>query len=686
MEKQLNLLQHLKLAIYSKNKIMIRLRYLFISLLLLSLTTSCEKENIIKDFSLDFSNINSTEKENTSDTLSMQMDLSDAVTQGIIIPTSKQSSNGLFHFKAKAKKSDKKLFYKIYYQNESYKFEESDPLSGENFYGSWEDTDIEFKQVPKSGMIEDDFRIVGNPRNERVYFGTDPKFKDMEEEIQKGMDMIRADENWFNDIKKKAKENKNTVEQQLYMDICWTLKLNEQHGEINNRYKRNPRTGVYSFLLVIADEDALKEIPKEIKNISISDSISGFLNPYDYFLNGKGKSTKGISTSFSKKSLSLKAVISPESGVYVDILSYPFEDFKIHPNNGKLGNNDTLYYRALYQQFFHNVPKTHFLKNIPVVEDILDDTYTREEYNENLKKFTNSKSLIVDHPYITDYPGKTVRVDNGGKYISLINPGNKDRKDKPKKESVGVSTRIGFTYGKFRGKIKFPAQLNKSGVWSGLTNAFWLIYQSEQEWNQRRTCDKGGYVKYAQDDGTKAERTKSSNYSEIDIEIIKTSKYWGNDKETVAKGYDPFNKDECVLACTNWDLSCPSPKNFFNGGSHKYKYLSKDYVYVRWYDAYRALTSRETIPNNIFNKEYYYYEIEWRPNEIIWRIGESLDKMYVVGYMSDKFTVIPNNQMISVITQEYHYSEFWPPIIYDQNFLPYPKKDIEGRVYEIVVE
>ena len=60
--------------------------------------------------------------------------------------------------------------------------------------------------------------------------------------------------------------------------------------------------------------------------------------------------------------------------------------------------------------------------------------------------------------------------------------------------------------------------------------------------------------------------------------------------------------------------------------------------------------------------------------------------MYVVGYMSDKFTVIPNNQMLTVITQEYHYSEFWPPIVYDQNFLPFPMNDIEGRVYEVVVE
>ncbi|MCK9164080.1 MAG: hypothetical protein M0O93_07020 [Bacteroidales bacterium] len=661
-----------------------KLRNFLIPILIITLLSGCKEENIIKDFNLDFSNISSIENNTLSDTLAMNMDLSDAISQGIIIPTKNQSNDGLFHFKASIKKTDKKLFYKIYYQNESYKFEEDNPLSGENFYGSWEDTDIEFKPLPKNGIIEDAFRIVGNPRNEHIYFGADPKFKNMEEEIAKGIEMIRRDENWFNNIKTKAKENKLSVDDQLYRDICWILKINDQNGETNNRFKRNPRTGVYSFLLVIADQEGLKEIPNQIKNISLSDSIKGFINPYHFFLNGKGKSIKGIHTKFSKQSLSLRAVISPENGVYVDILSYPNQDFKIYPNNKKVGNTDTLYYKALYQQYFHNVPRTHFLNNIPLVEDILDDTYTTKEYNENLSKFKNSKDLIKDHPYITDYPAKTVRVDNQGRYISLINPGNKDRLDKPKKESVGVSTRIGFTYGKFRGKIKFPAQLNKSGLWSGLTNAFWLIYQSEQEWNARRICDKGGYVKYAQDDGTQAERTNSSNYSEIDIEIIKTSKYWH--KEDAPKGYNPFNKDECVLACTNWDLSCPSPKNFYNGGTHKYKYLSKNYTYVRWYDAYRALTSREAIPNNIFHKDYYYYEIEWKPNEIIWRIGESPDKMYEVGYMNEKFTVIPNNQMISVITQEYHYSEFWPPIIYDQNFLPYPKKDIEGKIYEIVVE
>ena len=60
--------------------------------------------------------------------------------------------------------------------------------------------------------------------------------------------------------------------------------------------------------------------------------------------------------------------------------------------------------------------------------------------------------------------------------------------------------------------------------------------------------------------------------------------------------------------------------------------------------------------------------------------------MRIVGYMNDKVTSIPNNQMVSVITQEYHYTEYWPPIIYDQNLIPFPKNDIEGRIFDIVIE
>jgi hypothetical protein len=45
-----------------------------------------------------------------------------------------------------------------------------------------------------------------------------------------------------------------------------------------------------------------------------------------------------------------------------------------------------------------------------------------------------------------------------------------------------------------------------------------------------------------------------------------------------------------------------------------------------------------------------------------------------------------NNQMLCVITQEYHYSEWCPPEVYRQGLIPFNASDIEGRVYEIVIE
>jgi hypothetical protein len=107
---------------------------------------------------------------------------------------------------------------------------------------------------------------------------------------------------------------------------------------------------------------------------------------------------------------------------------------------------------------------------------------------------------------------------------------------------------------------------------------------------------------------------------------------------------------------------------------------------MRWYPNYKALTTRTPMPNKVFTEKYYYYEIEWRPTEIIWRVGPSPDKMQVMGYMDDKHTAIPNNQMKAIVTQEYHYSEWWPPVVWEQGLIPYHKTAIEGKVYEIVVE
>lgn len=652
-------------------------RIFLVSILILVFLSCNNKGNII----IEFTPINNF---GNKETIVLDMDLDEVVNNGIVIPSINQSEDGYFHIRAEVKPRDEgDYYYKIYYQNESYKYEEDNEFANENFYGSWEDNNIEFKPLAKSGLIEDSFRILGNPRNERMYFGTLATSSVKQEDILKGIEGIRNDKKWLEAIKEKAKKNKISLEKQLYLDMSWILKNNNAEGDINNRWKRNPRTGEYSFILVVVDNQGLNSLPRGVRNIGIKDSIKGYINPYTYFKYAKGKNSKGVYYKISSQKLRLKAVLSPKNGVFIDILKYPDNNFRIFPNQGRVGNNDTLFNKALFEQFFHTISKSYNLENIPIIEDL--NNYSKDDYQKNSKKYSNKQSRIIDYPYITDYPGKTVSVDKNGEFISLINPGNKENTLNPKKQSVGVITRLGFTYGKFRGKIKFPHQLNKHGVWSGLTNAFWLIYQSDSEWNSRRICKDKGYVKPGLEIGEDAGRTPISNYSEIDIEIIKTSKYWPGENNQ-DKNYDPFNNEECILACTNWDLACPNPKNFFKSGINKIKYQDNDFSLHRWSESYRALTIRKPIMNNIFDKDYYYFEIEWKPNEIIWRLGESPENMYIIGYINDKYSYIPNNQMLTVITQEYHYSEYWPPILYDQNLIPYPKNDIQGRVYDISVE
>jgi len=132
-------------------------------------------------------------------------------------------------------------------------------------------------------------------------------------------------------------------------------------------------------------------------------------------------------------------------------------------------------------------------------------------------------------------------------------------------------------------------------------------------------------------------------------------------------------------------MSSSDPKNY--GTENTIQYGNQKFYSYRWHKYYNATTIRTPISNDeLFGSDYYYYEIEWKPNEIIWRAGPSLDKMKVMGYMNSTFTSIPNNQMRAIVTQEYHYGEWWPPIVWDQKNIPYPKNDIIGKVYEIIVE
>lgn len=587
-----------------------------------------------------------------SRTVKLDMDLENALSEGVAIPSASQCEEGAFQFKFFTL-TKKYKYYKIYYQNESYKFPDTSALAHENFYGSWEDVSIGFKPIERH-RTRDLFRIVGNPRDERIYYGSDA----IEEwgtkaRIEANIQDIRNNPEWYQSIVQKAVDNHISVEDQLFIDAIWMTDGQLGEGLVNQRWKRNPRAGTYRFMLVLCDEEGLAEIPDAVQYIGHADSTGCFVNPFGWYETHPSKHIKLIR---SKRKLQTRAVLKGD----------------------------------LFEQFFSHVSTQYTLRNIPVIKDVVgEDPYTREEYEANRTRFDSSE-LQMNYPVVSETPGTTVRIAPNGEYITLINPASTE--GNLRKESTGIRSKIGFTYGKFRGRIKFPVMLNDENLWNGLTYAFWLIYSDGGLWNQRRpNFVDGGYIP-KWDDSENPQRTPYHPYTEIDIEIVKASKHWPweyyrwnrSDRENCEE--DATLNNDVMFCCTNWDLASTEPP-LFKGGIDSIPYgKNLKFETMRWYPNYKALTTRTPMPNSVFKEDWYYYEIEWCPTEIIWRLGPDPDHMEVMGYMDDQHTSIANNQMKCVVTQEYHYSEWWPPIVWEQGLIPYNKTDIEGRVYEIVIE
>jgi hypothetical protein len=141
-----------------------------------------------------------------------------------------------------------------------------------------------------------------------------------------------------------------------------------------------------------------------------------------------------------------------------------------------------------------------------------------------------------------------------------------------------------------------------------------------------------------------------------------------------------------MVTCTNWDMACHQPKNF-SFGANEFNVDGSNYLFHRWNFFYRAISTKIPFKHNeMFDKPYYYFEIEWLPEKIIWKIGAEKDKLQTICVMDKDITSIPNNQMILMFTQEWHNEEWWPTAPYKQNFIPFPKKDIIGEILEIEIE
>ncbi|MFZ4521602.1 MAG: hypothetical protein ACOYNC_07850 [Bacteroidales bacterium] len=636
------------------------LRYILLLFFITSLLISCgqparapeavSEEFVVKDFNPAV---------NWKEGQTLFLDYAGAIDQGFVIPSSRQADGGFFNLEFKLKntgKAPQSFSYKIYYQNESYKFPERDladstkqhPDCWENFYGSWEDTGITFAEtgaIPADNEfhpVTGKFRIVGNPRNEQRYF-------------DKGH---------------------------------------------NDRWKRNPRVGNYSFMLVVTALANVteKKIPVQVQDIGLANE-QGFINPYFFFLYGPGKALKNTIVQKFPALLKVVAVPDPGAGIFINPVAYSREDAE-KSKTDVCGQGPEVYQKAAFEQFVHYVDPSTKMNNIPVIADVLNDNYSRLDYNWN-KRFYRKEELVSITATVAQRPCETVISDPVNHTITLRNP--KSEFGKWQKQNAGVITRHGMTFGKYTVKCKLTELLNKNNMWNGLTNAIWLITQSQSDWNFRRDCNNNGYMANYYG-GQQDQRVKNVGYSEIDFEILKTVPYcpsWllppaynnGIDDQNNVQNWNvPFpdeivaDDDKIIVSCTNWDMACWQP-SAFQAGCDPVRYEDKTFWAHRWDKNYRALT--EKVPerdDELFGSPYYYFQIDWQPDKIIWRIGPSKEKMHVVGYMDDKITSIPNNQMLLIITQEFHNTKWWIGSAYSQDNIPFPKVDYVGTIQEMTIE
>lgn len=576
----------------------------------------------------------------------IDLDYTDAWANGFVIPSAAQVEGGRFTFRFRLRDpmgKGRSFRYKVYYQNTSYKFPEAEgahqhPLAEENFYGSWEDATEGFRATPpiteaEGRWITDRFLIHGDPRDEPQY-------------VVEGR--------------------------------------RERRG-------RNPRVGRYRFLLVVLPEERFAQgvVPREVEHIALR-SDGHFVEPFWYFLHGPGARLQDVDVHVSEDLLAVAARPDVMRGIHAGAEPGARAAFC-----ASCGDDPRLREQAAWEQQIHRIDPAARFANIPLIADPATYTYTDYCYH---RAFTPRGEMIALRPSITRAPCSTVRLDSARRAIELRNPAA--RYGDWRKENVGVRTRHALTYGRYRVRCELPRLLNDSDLWSGLTNAVWLVGQ-HGPWARRRPCD-GGYLA-TYDGGADDHRVDRSDYAEIDFEILKSVPYCPQagfppnyaqpiaDTADRAKWLVPLPADvkalhgKVTVACTNWDMACPQPEAF-GVGCRPVPYDGRTFWNFRWDHGYRAVTQKtEEADAELFGRPFW-FEIDWRPTEILWRIGPDLEHMRLVGYMNDRVTSIPEIPMELIISQEYHDTKWWPGSPYEQGFLPFPAKDQVGRVLEVIID
>ncbi len=663
--------------------------------------------------------------------------------------------------------SDQIFYYKIYYQNESYKWPDSDARNYKNFYGSFGFDENRFQSlvgsgplagtlitkgvgqghwgvvqelVPANGKITviDYFRIRGNPRNElmcytgpRLEAGLNAEFMDdfqNLEYIESNGSVVydNTNDTWPNSAETLVQM---LVDDGLDLDfrIYKNATTNEfrECGDFNlGRENRNPQVGDYSFMLMATSD--INEVPGHIVDISKKELLSSgkkvFVNPFAYFHSGAG--TGLSSTAIIDASNTLKMYIEPL------LSSKQKYDNNLLVNDVATNRGQVLYSDGPSQtsnispcsEFMAYPYADHFegwpdydekvKRFVPFLADIIGDNWTQMDYtwHRNFVQRSIIRGANELIPAIDDYrhvDGATPVPGPGNGELHLTIPGhtwdditedqlvtytysNGDVEDLAVRESPTVELRYPLTYGKYRAQIEFPEILSQDSVFNGITCAFWFFGGGGRRCDNDVTefdielypAHPNSWFRYGPERVANADQHDHTDWSPNAL-------YSKQDIRVDISMFD-YRKRASNCDCT---FPVPNPIDLYSvviepDTPNIYTLTSGGQNFETWRNPAQDTTGRIAIKqasrikhDELFGKDFW-YEIEWTPTAVYYRIGPTENNLQLVGYMPADRVKLPEAAETLIIN-----IEFLPNAdTYATDDIPFNSAPITAKIKQVIIE
>lgn len=711
-----------------------------------------------------------------------QVDCADPAENALIYSSQTTDQTELFKFSFTVHNTSltpQYFHYKIYYQNESYKFPNTDDRNYKNFYGSFGHDENRYQSIGPTGNIaekglgqghwgvveqlipantkitvRDEFRIRGNPRNELEFYrgpiltgGSNDPFMSNLQRLESIRTKTSPSQLVYDNTNDTWPNSAETLVH-LLVDDAHDLKFevyknattNEMRdcGDYNlGREYRNPQVGEYSFMLMAST--VVSEVPDHIIDISkktITCSIPGFENPFAYF-DPAGAGAVLPNTKILEAENTLKMYIEPllssvqkfdNGDLTTNIITNRGDVLHTDGANGEANISPCSEFMAYpYKDKFtgYGVWDDKIHDYVPVLADIVGDNWTQMDYtwHRNFVDRSTDPDFKETIRAINDYrhvDGATPVPSGGNGELHLTIPGHTwdDLTDEdemvkytsptgsvenlPVRESPTVTLRYPLTYGKYRAKIEFPEILSDNDVFNGITCAFWFfggggrrcdndVHEFDIELYPAappNTNDPTGWFTYG------PPRIPNSNHPQLPDQYDHLD--WS---PNVSYANQDIRVDISMFDYRNFESNCncvhqvPNPIDPVGGIPAGVippmtVQTSNGQNFDSWRNPNPAEPGRIAIKqasrmnhDDMFGKDFW-YEIEWTPTEVFYRIGPTENNMQLVGYMDGTQVKLPEAAEDLIINIEF----LGNADTYATDDIPFNSEPITAKIKKVIIE